>query len=368
MSQSLKKIAFVSYDFPEYSIRHVNEMADHAEVLLLLPQHTSREYLSLLDPRVRFEPFHKPRLRQPTRQMVTALTLLRRIHRFLPDVVHFQNGHMYFNLAMPLLKKFPLVITIHDAQQHLGDHESGYTPQGIMDFGFRRADRVIVHGRSLVEIVVEKFGFEPSHIHVLPHIAIGNTQTPLPISDDGQAILFFGRIWQYKGLEYLVRAMPQVNAEFPAARCIIAGRGEDLELYRQWMDDPDVFEIHNDWISDELRSQLFASCSMVVLPYIEASQSGVIPIAYAFEKPVIATLVGGLPDMIEHGQTGLLVPPRDVVRLAEAICQLLRDRAARVAMGRAGKRKLVDQCAPSVVVPQTLEVYRQAIADRRPVA
>lgn len=368
MSERLKKIAFVSYDFPEYSIRHVNEMVDRAEVLLLLPSHTSREYLSLLDSRVRFEPFHKPRLRQPVRQFATALTLLRRIHRFIPDVVHFQNGHMYFNLVMPLIKKFPLVITIHDAQQHLGDHESGHTPQRIMDFGFRRADRVIVHGRSLVDTVAEKFAFDPSHIHVLPHIALGDTQSPLPISDAGQSILFFGRIWQYKGLEYLVRAMPQVNAEFPEAKCIIAGRGEDLQHYRQWMDDPAAFVIHNDWISDEHRSQLFANCSMVVLPYIEASQSGVIPLAYAFEKPVIATRIGGLPDMIEHGQTGLLVPPRDVEALAEAICQLLRDRTARIEMGRTGKRKLVDQCAPSVVVPQTLDVYRQAIADRHPVA
>lgn len=368
MSERLKKIAFVSYDFPEYSIRHVNEMVDHAEVLLLLPQHTSREYLSLLDPRVRFEPFHKPRLRQPGRQMITALTLLRRIHRFEPDVVHFQNGHMYFNLVMPLIKKFPLVITIHDAQQHLGDHESGHTPQRIMDFGFRRADRVIVHGRSLVETVSEKFAFDPSHIHVLPHIALGDTQPPLPICDDGQSILFFGRIWQYKGLEYLVRAMSQVNAEFPDAKCIIAGRGENLDHYRQWMNDPAAFVIHNDWISDEHRSQLFANCSMVVLPYIEASQSGVIPIAYAFEKPVIATRIGGLPDMIEHGHTGLLVPSRDAEALAEAMCQLLRDRAARIEMGRAGNRKLVDQCAPSVVVPQTLQVYRQAIADRHSVA
>ncbi len=105
MTDSLKKIAFVSYDFPEYSIRHVNEMVDHAEVLLLLPEQTSREYLSLLDPRVRFEPFHKPRLRQPARQIVNALKLLRTVYRFDPDVVHVQNGHMYFNMVLPLLRK-----------------------------------------------------------------------------------------------------------------------------------------------------------------------------------------------------------------------------------------------------------------------
>lgn len=364
MQDIVKKVAFVSYDFPEYSIRHANALAEQGEVLLLLPEQTSRDYLALLDPRVRFEPFHKPRLRQPLSQVATALHLVRAIRRFAPDVVHFQNGHMYFNMALPLIRKLPLVITIHDACQHLGDNESGQTPQRLMDFGFRRADQVIVHGRSLVETVVEKLGFQPSQVHVIPHVAIGEMNSPSPIHDDAQTILFFGRIWEYKGLEYLIRAAPQVTTEFPEAKFIIAGRGEDLQRYRQWMHDPAAFIIHNDWISDQQRSELFASCSMVVLPYIEASQSGVIPIAYTYEKPVIATRIGGLPDMVDHGQTGLLVTPRDVDSLADAICQLLRDRPARVEMGRAGKRKLLRECAPTVVVQQTLDVYRQAIAGR----
>lgn len=362
MTDSLKKIAFVSYDFPEYSIRHVNEMVDHAEVLLLLPEQTSREYLSLLDPRVRFEPFHKPRLRQPARQIVNALKLLRTVYRFAPDVVHVQNGHMYFNMMLPLLRKYPLVMTIHDVRQHLGDTESGHTPQRIMDFGFRRADHVIVHGLSMVDTVVDEIGFRPEQIHVIPLIALGELDSSEPISDDDQSILFFGRIWEYKGLEYLVRAAPRVCAEFPEAKFIIAGRGEDMRRYRQCMHDPASFVVLNDWITDQHRSELFARCSMVVLPYIEASQSAVTPIAYAYEKPVIVTRIGGLPDMVDHGKTGLLIPPRDVDALADAMLQLLRDRTARIEMGRAGKRKLLRECAPPVVVAQTLDVYRQAIA------
>ncbi|MEO8268586.1 MAG: glycosyltransferase family 4 protein [Aureliella sp.] len=364
MTDRLKKIAFVSYDFPEYSIRHVNEMANHAEVLLLLTEQTSREYLSLLDPRVRFKPFHKPRLRQPARQVVNALKLLRAIHSFAPDVVHVQNGHMYFNMVMPLLRKFPLVMTIHDVRQHLGDSESGRTPQRIMDFGFRRADHIIVHGLSMVDTVVAEIGFRPEQIHVIPLIALGELDSPETISDDAQSILFFGRIWEYKGLEYLIRAAPRVCAEFPDAKFIIAGRGEDLQRYRQHMHDPASFVVLNDWITDQQRSQLFASCSMVVLPYIEASQSAVTPIAYAYEKPVIVTRIGGLPDMVDHGKTGLLIPPRDSDALAEAVLHLLRDRTARIEMGRAGKQKLLQECTPQVVVAQTLDVYRQTIASR----
>ncbi len=349
-------------------MRHVNQMTSAGEVLLLLPEQASRDYLPLLDPAVRFQTFHKPRLRQPFRQGLTALKLVREIRKFKPDVVHFQNGHLYFNFALPLIKRCPLVTTIHDARQHLGDNESGNTPQWIMDFGFRRAQHVIVHGRSLIETVVGQLGFAPSHVHLIPHVALGELEQTPPIRDDRQSILFFGRIWEYKGLEYLVRAAPQVHAEFPDAKFIIAGRGEDLQRYRQLIRRPDAFEIHNDWISDAQRSELFANCSMVVLPYIEASQSGVIPLAYAFDKPVIATDIGGLPDMVDHGQTGLLVPPRDADALARAICHLLRDRQGRMQMGRLGKLKLVRDCSPAVVVAQTLDVYRQAIASRRRIA
>ncbi len=360
------KIAFVAYDFPEYSIRHVNEMTEAGEVLLMLPEQTASDYLHLLDPQVRFKGFHKPRLRQPFSQIRTALKIVKSLRSFRPDVIHFQNGHMYFNLALPLLKRFPLVITIHDARQHLGDNESGHTPQWMMDFGFRRADQVIVHGRSLIKTVVQELGFAARQVHLIPHVAIGETQSPVPITDERQAILFFGRIWEYKGLEYLVRAAPMVTAKFPQAKFIIAGRGEDMNRYRSLMHDPSCFEVHNDWISDDQRSELFAASSLVVLPYIEASQSGVIPIAYAYDKPVVVTNIGGLPDMVDQGETGLLVPPRDEKGLAAAMIELLGDRDRRMEMGRAGKRKLIDECSPLVVAKQTMEVYRQAIAARGP--
>lgn len=359
------RIAFVSYDFPEYCIRHANAMAESHEVMLALPKGTTREYASLIDSRVQFEPFNKPRLRQPFSQVRSALGLVRKIRNYAPDVVHFQNGHMYFNLAMPFIKKFPLVITIHDARQHLGDSESGQTPQRIMDFGFRQADQVIVHGHSMVDTVVNELDFNMNQVHIIPHVAIGDTTAPVPIEDEREAILFFGRIWEYKGLEYFVRAQSEVSAAFPNAKFVIAGRGEDLARYQQLMADPAAFEIHNDWISDEERTQMFASASMVVLPYIEASQSGVIPIAYTFEKPVVATTIGGLPDMVEDGVTGLLVPPRDAGELARAIMQLLGDKQRRMEMGRAGKRKLERDCSPEVVVRKTLDVYSQAVEIRK---
>ena len=360
------KMAFVAYDFGEYAVRHVNELASAGAVLLVIPEQLIADYRRELDPRVQLHTFVKPRLRQPARQMWNALQLVRAIRRFDPDVVHFQNGHLYFNFALAWLRRYPLVLTIHDARQHVGDHESQQTPQWIMDLGFRRADQVIVHGRSVKATLVEQLGWEPTQVHYIPHVAVGLPRQAAEISDDQSKILFFGRIWEYKGLEYLIRAAPHVLAEFPQAKFVIAGRGEDLQRYYTLMQSRESFEVHNNWISDAHRSELFATASLVVLPYIEASQSGVIPIAYAYEKPVVATRVGGLPDMVDTGRTGLLVPPRDAEALARAICQLLRDPSHRRQLGQAGKRKLLQECSPSVVAQQTLAVYRQAIQQRQP--
>ena len=103
----------------------------------------------------------------------------------------------------------------------------------------------------------------------------------------------------------------------------------------------------------------------MVLPYIEASQSGVIPIAYHFGKPVIATEVGGLPDMVDHGRTGYLVPPCDANALAKALILLLQDGELRRQFGENGRRKINTECAPEVVARKTRNVYLHALGGTR---
>ena len=144
---------------------------------------------------------------------------------------------------------------------------------------------------------------------------------------------------------------------------MICGQGENFRRYRQLMSDPDKFIVHNRWITDDKRTEFFQRASIVVLPYIEATQSGVVPVAYAHSKPVIATRTGGLPDVIDDGQTGILVDPKNEVQLADAIVQLLRDKHLRESMGRAGKRKLETDLSQAAVTKQTADVYRAAIED-----
>jgi len=357
------KVALVSFDFGEYCIRLASGIAQDPDtkVLLFLPDYEAEPYLHLLSKSVELRAFKNARLRHPFGQFQMVTRLVRQIKKFHPGVVHLQIGHLWFNWALPMLADFPLVLTVHDSSIHIGDVPPRKTPQWILDRGCYRAQERIVHAPQVKELLSERLQIPKSTIHVVPHILVGEDAGGGGAPSGAPRVLFFGRIWEYKGLEYLIRAEPLITAKVPQAKIVIAGRGEDFERYRQMMVHPERFIVHNEYVSDEKRAELLREASVVVLPYIEASQSGVIPIAYRFGKPVVATTVGGLPYMVDHGRTGYLVPPRDSTALAEAIVPLLQNQELRKQFGENGRQKVNTECAPELVGLKTRNVYLQAV-------
>lgn len=365
------RVAMVSYDFGEYCVPIANALSRSVEVVLILAEGQLDLASDGLDPAVSLVPFVNPRLRQPLRQAATTKTILRTLRWLQPDIVHLQQGHLWFNLlGLPRLGGRPLVVTVHDQTAHPGDRVSQKTPQVVMDLGFKRADQVVVHAEWVRKGIVERLGIEPDAVHVMPHVAIGSGIACPPAREEGRTVLFFGRIWPYKGLAHLIRAEPLITERVPDAHFVIAGQGEDFGRYRDMMGDSSRFTVLNEFVSVEKRAELFAKAAVVVLPYVEASQSGVVPIAYAHEKPVVATAVGGLPEAVEDGRTGLVVPPADEGALADAIVRLLGDPALRRRMGVAGREKLEAEWSAASVAERTLRVYervrRPAVTSRLP--
>lgn len=137
-------------------------------------------------------------------------------------------------------------------------------------------------------------------------------------------VLFFGRITPYKGIEYLCEAMVKVHEIIPDATLTIAGGGEfyfDISKY----DHLPYIEIKNRFVEMEELARLIYECAIVVCPYKEATQSGVIMTAFSMCKPVVATKVGALGEMVEHGKSGLMVEPCDQNSLSNGIIQLFSD-------------------------------------------
>ena len=357
------KIALVSFDFGDYFIPLAGWLAEvtDTQVLLLLTHQQAEPYLHLVSKSVELRVFKKPRLRQPIRQVRMVARLVRQIRKFKPDVIHLQLGHLWFNWAPPLLGNCPLVLTVHDSVIHTGDSDSSKTPQWIRDRACYRAHQLIVHAPQVRDSVLQRLDIPSNTVHVIPHIRIGeDTALSMPFVEE-PLVLFFGRIWDYKGLEYLIRAEPLITSSVPQAKIVIAGKGQDFDRYRRLMVNPERFIVYNDYISNEKRAELFQRASVVVLPYIEASQSGVIPLAHSFGKPVVATSVGGLPAQIEDGKSGYLVPPRDSNALAEAVIHLLQNKEHRERLGENGRRKINIEASPEVIARKTRMVYQLAI-------
>ena len=355
------RIVLVSFDFGEYCIRLASALAKHAEVLLALPSEEIGPNKKDLNANVSLVCFQKPRVRQVFRQFQVIRALLQGIRNFQPDVVHYQGVHLWFDLALPLLHQYPLVFTVHDFRPHPGDQLLRQTPFFIEMHARRCADELIVHNHHARELLVRHWGGAAGRVSVIPHIQIGQTSTSRADEEQENSVLFFGRIWPYKGLEYLIRAEPLISARVPNVRIVIAGQGEDFSRYARMMTHPDRFIVQNEYIPNERAVEYFRRASVIVLPYIEASQSGVIPMAYSAAKPVVATTVGGIPEMVEEGRTGYLVAPRSMEQLAEAVTRLLLDPRLRHQMGANGKRKIEAECSPAVVAERTIEAYRRAI-------
>ena len=137
-------------------------------------------------------------------------------------------------------------------------------------------------------------------------------------------ILFFGRISPYKGIEYLCKAMEIVRKEVPDATLTIAGSGKlyfDIKPYLT----EGYIDLQNRFIQTHEIATLLRQCAICVCPYIDATQSGVIMASFALSKPVIASNVGGLAEMIDEGKSGLLVEPKNPIVLANAIIKLLKN-------------------------------------------
>jgi len=141
-------------------------------------------------------------------------------------------------------------------------------------------------------------------------------------------ILFFGYIRPYKGLIYLLRAMPEIRDKVGARLIVVGEFYEDKEPYMKEVKDLGIgenVEFIDRYVPNEEVESFFLASDLVVLPYLSATQSGIVQIAMAFDKPMVVTRVGGLPDVVAEGKTGFIVPPEDSDAIAKAVVRFFEE-------------------------------------------
>lgn len=285
--------------------------------------------------------------------------LISTIRKINPDVIHITKVHPLLIPILFCIKK-PLVLTIHDSEKHPGDKDFLHLFQIASKIFIMKANKIFVHGENLKKLVQRKY-VDPDKIIVIPHGDYSFfTEFRNGSAQENDIILFFGRIRKYKGLNYLIDAQSIISNHFPTTNLIIAGEGDISEFADRIINNKNIIII-NRYISDTEVADLFLKSKVVVLPYIEGSQSGVISIAYAFEKPVVVTKVGSIPEVVIDGVTGYIVPPKDPVSLAERILRLLRDDNLRKQMGRNGYLKMKKDLSWDEVAEKTINVYKEII-------
>lgn len=267
--------------------------------------------------------------------------IFKKIKSFSPDIIYYPFFHPWFPIINLLFPRVPKVFTVHDPILHKG--ERNFFLIFLQNITIKKCQRIIILSNIFRKTLVAK-NVPEENIDVIPHgifdyykkFREGEILKEEELHPP--TILFFGRIIEYKGLNLLLKAFSLIKKEIKEAKLLIVGEG-DLNRYKTPLKELKDIKVENRWIKDEEIGGYFSGIDLLVCPYIEASQSGVIPIAYMFKIPVVATEVGGLEEQVNHGITGFLVSPNNPEELAKACINLLKDREKAKQMGENGFKK-----------------------------
>ena len=249
--------------------------------------------------------------------------LIKLINGYKPDVVYCPFGLMWSSFVFPFIKKAMIITTVHDPHPYTHGYTLGQFLLANVGFLGERyvAGRIVLNNND-ADFVAKKFNCK---VAVIPHAAY-SFYLPAEYKNKETVthkIAFMGRIDVYKGVDILVRAHKMLKTK--GVKLLIAGFGQiDGETMSIIQSDSNI-DLQNRYIANEEIPALMEDIDIVVLPYTNATQSGVIPMAFAFGKTVIATNVGSLSEQVPYG-TGILVLPK-AEEIASAIDQMYANEA-----------------------------------------
>jgi len=242
------------------------------------------------------------------------------------DVLHttmYYSKEMFFLYC--LRKK--TVLTVHDPIPHSDIYSKEYL--NYRQISFHYLNNFLIFNTNQKNEFISQYNLQKKNIYVSKLGVINylyKYKNTVIQNNKDEYILFFGRITSYKGLDYLFPAMKAVHENHKNVKLIAAGYCEkyyfDITEYKNCS----YIEIANRFIPDNELVTLIQNALFVVCPYIDATQSGVVMSAFAFNIPVLATNVGGLSEYVEHLKSGYIVPPKDINGLAHGINYLLDNR------------------------------------------
>jgi glycosyltransferase involved in cell wall biosynthesis len=271
-------------------------------------------------------------------------------------------------------------LTVHNVNAGTRDGKDGLLNRLTLRIQYLLHHHLFVHTELMKRQLQQDFGVPNGKISVIPFglnstvpdtaLDAAGARVKLALAPTDQVLLFFGNIAPYKGLEFLVRALVLLKAQLPRLRLIIAGRPKGEESYwKEVAAEINAGEIDQrttqriEYVPDADTEIYFKAADVVVLPYTNVFQSGVLFLAYNFGVPVIASEVASMREDIVEGTTGLLCRPADVEDLASTIKIFF---SSDLSLGDSSHRRRIQEFAReryswTKVATETRRVYKSLI-------
>ena len=253
----------------------------------------------------------------------------------------YHSWNLYFQKRVVAKKKF---LIVHDPIAH-----SGVSFFNGKKFArqYKKAENVIVLSKKFVPIMIEKYKFKQNEVFYMNHgrieITHGNIDSAIDMDKNKTNFLFFGFICKYKGLDILADAYKKLKEEKDDVALYIVGSGNFEEYKEKYNGLKDVY-IYNKYIKNEEICNFFNGNNVVVVaPYIDATQSGIVAIAIDFKKPIIITDTGGLTEQLDDGKAGLICKPGDYCDLYEKMLSIANNKKLYLE-----QEKLMEECSKKV--------------------
>ncbi|MCH7965255.1 MAG: glycosyltransferase [Bacteroidetes bacterium] len=333
--ETKKKIIIIGPAYPYrggnalFVTQTFNVLKDHFDVKIF---NYTLLYPSLLFPgTTQFDKSEKQLFKVPNERLVNSISPLnwykvsKRIILEKADLIIFDWWHPFFGFCHGAISSFIkkeysnkiLFIT-----ENVVSHEANRIDKILTKIGLRNASMFLALSKN-VEEELERFakGGEIFRSELPIYdcyksddlLDISKFKSQLGIKKDDQVILFFGYIRKYKGLDILLKAFPKILQKFPNTFLLVVGEFYDKpNSYFNLIEELNISErvkVINQFVPNEEVANYYLSSDVIVLPYRSATQSGILNVAYGFNKPVIVTNVGGLAEFVIEGKTGFVIKP-----------------------------------------------------------
>ncbi len=251
--------------------------------------------------------------------------ILKNIGQIHFDLVFYTFFHRWNGILKRDIQSKNHILFVHDPLPH-SDEKANRKKRQAKQIG--TMDRIIVLSKKFIKVCQTEYGYTEKNILYMPHCVMNynKEKKATPYHNlAGIHFLFFGRITKYKGLNILLRSFKKVESEFPNATLTVAGSGE-FEEYREAFSALSHATLLNRYIDDREIDTLFTKENTVcVVPYTDATQSGVIAIAMDYGTAVIASDTGGLKEQLDDGALGIYCVPGDETDLTEKMLSVCRN-------------------------------------------